>query len=317
MTRTPILIILIIAVAGIFDLLLSPPDGGPSRDGSQIRRPDPQSFERRSSRNDQGRWTAPDRSSGRGSLAAPSVRDPGFTVAVAAAKGNSIGTAFSLDRRGVWMTARHVVDGCSRVLIVTKPGRGVRVNRTYISQDADLAILETRGGASSVTFTQNSLQIGQTGYHFGYPNGKPAAVKSTLIGRRRMRSSGRYSVVEPVVAWTEQVRVPDTYGGLGGISGGPAFDSNGNIIGVTVAGTKRRGRIYTTALTSIAQALNEAGVSVDRGSGQGGRITNRNFSEVGADMRRKLTVAMVYCAAPGGPRRGRGITPRRPGLPPA
>lgn len=260
---------------------------------------------------------APDRSSRRSSLAAPSVRDPGFTVAVPVAKGNSIGTAFSLDQRGVWMTARHVVDGCARVLIVTKPGRGVRVNRTYISRHADLAILETRGGAPSVTFTQSSLQIGQTGYHFGYPNGKPAAVKSTLIGRRRMRSSGRYSVVEPVVAWTEQVRVPDTYGGLGGISGGPAFDSNGNIIGVTVAGTKRRGRIYTTALTSVASALSEAGVSVDRGSGKDGRINNRNFSEVGADMRRKLTVALVYCAAPGRQRRGGGINPRRPGLPPA
>jgi len=324
MTRIPIVIILIIAVAGVFDLVLSPEGDGPARDGSQVRRPDPQRFERRSQQQRQDQWKAPDRSAGRGSLAAPSARDPAFNVAVPETKGNSIGTAFSLDRRGIWMTARHVVDGCSRVLIVTKPGRGVRVSRIFISRRADLAVLQTRGGSPSVRFTQSGLKIGQTGYHFGYPKGKPSAVKSTLIGRRRMRSSGRYSVVEPVVAWAEQVRVPDTFGGLGGISGGPAFDSNGNIIGVTVAGTKRRGRVYTTALTSIAAALNKAGVSVERGAGRRGEINNRNFAEIGAEMRQKLTVALVYCAAPGGQRsgqqqgqrRGRGINPRRPGPPP-
>ena len=129
-------------------------------------------------------------------------------------------------------------------------------------------MLQTSGGAPAVPFTRQTLRRGQTGYHFGYPKGEAAAIQSTLIGRRRMRSVGRYNVVEPVVAWADRVRVPDSYGGLGGISGGPAMDGRGEIIGVTVAGSKRRGRIFTTALSSIAAALERAGAPAERGGGQ-------------------------------------------------
>lgn len=315
MTRIPIVIILIIAVAGVFDRLLAPDEGRTARDGSQVRRPNPDRFRDDSGRARDRKWTAP-RRSGRNGLRAPSARDPAINVEVPFEKRNSIGTAFSLDRRGIWMTARHVVDGCARVLIVTKPRQGMRVGQIYIDRRSDIAILKTRGGAPSVRFTEEGLKIGQTGYHFGFPKGKPSAVKSTLIGRRRMRSVGRYSVVEPVVAWAEQVRIPDTYGGLGGISGGPAFDAKGNIIGTTVAGTKRRGRVYTTALSSIAAALNRAGVSVERGSGNRNAISDRNFASVGARMRQRLTVALVYCVAPTGRRGGRPVNPRRrpPGM---
>lgn len=301
MRSLPFVAILIIALAGIFDLASAPEDARHARDDGRTRRPDPGQFVRRDDRADdrEGReaWKPPAESGGRGGLDAPSAQDPAFSVAIPSDKSNSIGTAFSLDRRGVWMTARHVVDGCARVLIVTAPRRGVRVNRTYIHPRADLAILQTRSGAPAVSFTQQKLRRGQTGYHFGFPKGVPAAVQSVLIGRRRMRSVGRYRVIEPVVAWADRVRVPDSQGGLGGISGGPAMDARGTIIGVTVAGSKRRGRIYTTALTSIAAALDRADVPAERGGGRRNAITGGNFADVGASLRKRLTVALVYCAA--------------------
>ena len=40
--------------------------------------------------------------------------DPAFTVDVGE-KSNSSGTAFSIRGEGVWLTARHVVDGCDRI----------------------------------------------------------------------------------------------------------------------------------------------------------------------------------------------------------
>ena len=297
MRSLPFVVILIIALAGIFDLTSAPEEARHARDEGRTRRPDPGQFVRRDDRAGREAWKPPQDARGRDSLEAPSAADPGFSVAIPSDKSNSIGTAFSLDRRGVWMTARHVVDGCARVLIVTAPRRGVRVNRTYIHPRADLAVLQTRGGAPAVRFTQQTLRRGQTGYHFGFPKGEPAAVKSVLIGRRRMRSVGRYNVIEPVVAWADRVRVPDSYGGLGGISGGPAMDGSGNIIGVTVAGSKRRGRIYTTALTSIAAAIERADVPAERGGGRRGTINGRNFADFGASLRKRLTVALVYCAA--------------------
>ena len=297
MRSLPFVVLLIVALAGVFDLASDPEDARHAREESRMRRPDPGQFERRDDADRREAWKPPEQSGDGGSLEAPSAGDPAFSVAIPSEKGNSIGTAFSLDRRGVWMTARHVVDGCTRVLIVTGPRRGIRVRQTYIHRRADLAVLQTRGGAPAVQFTQRKLRRGQTGYHFGYPKGEPAAVQSVLIGRRRMRSVGRYNVIEPVVAWADRVRVPDSYGGLGGISGGPAMDGSGDIIGVTVAGSKRRGRIYTTALTSIAAAIDRADVPVRRGGGRRGTIDGRNFPEVGASLRKRLTVALVYCAA--------------------
>lgn len=297
MRSLPFLVLLIVALAGIFDLTTAPEDARHARDENRMRRPDPGQFVRRGDADRREAWKPPVDSGDRGGLQAPSASDPAFSVAIPTDKSNSIGTAFSLDRRGIWMTARHVVDGCARVLIVTAPRRGVRVRRTYIHPKADLAVLQTRGGAPAVQFTRQTLQRGQTGYHFGYPRGEPAAIQSTLIGRRRMRSVGRYNVTEPVVAWADRVRVPDSYGGLGGISGGPAMDGRGEIIGVTVAGSKRRGRIFTTALTSISAALERSGAAAERGGGRRGAIDSRNFAEVGADLRKRLTVALVYCAA--------------------
>ena len=298
MRSLPFLVLLIVALAGIFDLTAAPEDARHAREDNRLRRPDPGQFVRRDDDARREAWKPPqDAGSRGGDLRAPSARDPAFSVAIPSAKGNSIGTAFSLDRRGVWMTARHVVDGCARVLIVTGPKRGVRVRQTYIHPRADLAVLQTRGGAPAVQFTQQTLRRGQAGYHFGYPKGRPAAIQSVLIGRRRMRSVGRYNVVEPVVAWADRVRVPDSYGGLGGISGGPAMDGSGTIIGVTVAGSKRRGRIFTTALASIAAALERSGAPAERSGGRRGAIDGRNFADVGADLRKRLTVALVYCAA--------------------
>jgi serine protease Do len=63
--------------------------------------------------------------------------------------------------------------------------------------------------------------------------------------------AGATIVEEPVLAWAEQGRTSGLRGSLAGISGGPAFSANGQVIGVTIAESARRGRIYTAAPTSI------------------------------------------------------------------
>ncbi len=234
-------------------------------------------------------------------------------VKIGQEKRSSSGTAFSIDPSGVWMTARHVVDKCPKVYILTAPRQGMLVQRVYIHPRADIAFLRTRKGAPAVKFSSASLRFGQSGYHFGYPKGRPGDVSSRLIGRRVMRSVGRYRVSEPVIAWADRVRVPDTWGGLGGISGGPAFNSNGRIIGTTVAGSKRRGRIYTTAPLSIVKAFKRAKIALKRGVGRTREpIADDRFTNVARAMRRRLTVAKVICLVRRGARRTRppGYRPR-------
>ena len=245
------------------------------------------------------------RSGGR-ALRPASPRDPSININIKPRTGSTSGTAFSIDRRGLWMTARHVVDGCPKIYVLTGPRKGLLVRRVYVHPTADIAMINTSRGTPALGFAQASLRLGMTGFHFGFPKGRPGDVRSALIGRRVMRVRGRYRTAEPVVAWAERVRVPNTSGGLGGISGGPALNGSGSVIGVTVAGTVRRGRVYTTAPASIRRAIRRAHTRLpSRGTGGAARVPANSFPSYGSNLRHRLTVAKVICMVPRNRRRPR------------
>src|SRR5215510_2753139 len=50
---------------------------------------------------------------------------------------DGIGTAFAINRSGMWLTARHVVDGCSRVGLSVGDGRMVHVDEVRTSHSSD------------------------------------------------------------------------------------------------------------------------------------------------------------------------------------
>ncbi|MFO0986564.1 MAG: serine protease [Alphaproteobacteria bacterium] len=229
-------------------------------------------------------------------LPPPSTGDPAVDIAVPAEARSSTGTAFSLDGRGVWMTARHVADGCSRIFVLTGPRVGHLVRGVYIHRTADVAILRTDRGAPHIAFSREEPRISQTAYHYGYPKGEPGAVISTLIGRATMRARGRYNTNEPVLVWAEKERVPEGDEHLGGISGGPVFDTTGHVIGTTVAGSTRRGRVFTSDMSSIRSALQRASVTpAEESSATMPRPNARNWVEIGSQLRGRLTVAKVVC----------------------
>jgi serine protease Do len=58
-----------------------------------------------------------------------------------------------------------------------------------------------------------------------------------------------------VLVWAEVGRTDTLRGTLAGLSGAPALDSAGRVIGVTVAEAPRRGRIYTTAPETLKTVL--------------------------------------------------------------
>jgi hypothetical protein len=85
-------------------------------------------------------------------------------------------------------------------------------------------------------------------------------------------------------------------GSLAGLSGGPALDAGGRILGVTIAESPRRGRIYTTAPDSLNPLLDRAGVEPPPGPGER-EITPSNYGRVADDLREDLRIAMVVCLA--------------------
>ena len=206
------------------------------------------------------------------------------------ARGAGAGTAFSVDSRGVWLTARHVVEGCSRVVVVTGPGRGVAA-RARLDPASESALLFTAGGAPALPIAPVAeLRRGAIAYHPGFPKGRPGEVASRLLRRETLILPRRS---EPVLAWAEVGHSPFLWGSLAGLSGAPALDSAGEVIAVTVAQAPRRRRLYTTTPSAMAAFLDAAG---RRPLAQGGASNSAEDYHVSADrLRSRLSIAQVIC----------------------
>ncbi len=232
-------------------------------------------------------------------LPAPSPLDDRSLVEAQRAGPWSSGTGFAIGDGGVWLTARHVALGCERLGVVNGQDQElVAATLVYVSKRADVAILKTRGGPEPLALDLNEadLQLGATGFHIGFPQGQPGEVVSRLIGRELMITEGAWRGRENTLAWAEVSRSKGLRGTLGGLSGGPAFDARGNVIGITIAESLRRGRVITTSSDSVIQALKEARLS-PKGEAIAPLQTN-DITRIANRVRRDLKVIQVVCLPP-------------------
>ena len=196
-------------------------------------------------------------------LAGPSPFDDRSLVEAENAVNWSSGTGFAIAADGVWLTAKHVTRGCDRLGILNEDGRvAVQARPVYASELADVAIFRTEGGPPplALDLDESDIKIGTPAFHVGYPQGKPGEVTSRLIGRELMLTEGAWQGKEDTLAWAETGRSGNLMGTLGGLSGGPAFDRKGHVIGITIAENPRRGRIVTTSAASRTASLSTAGI---------------------------------------------------------
>lgn len=204
------------------------------------------------------------------------------------------GTAFSVSDAGVWLTARHVVGACRRAAVMVAPGRGVSA-KVFADRTSDVAVLTTQGGAPPLPLgADRSLRRGLRGFHPGFPQGGPGEATSRLLGQANLRSSARGARSQPVLAWAEVGRTDGLKGSLDGLSGAPVLDRAGRVVGVTIAESPRRGRIYSAPLAAIRAALTTAG-QVPAGFARGQTINIDNYGRAADALRRDLRVAQVVC----------------------
>jgi S1-C subfamily serine protease len=222
--------------------------------------------------------------------------DPEVVVDVPDLASPGVGTAFSIGDGGVWMTARHVVDGCRTAAIVVGQGRGVAAT-VQIDPRSEAALLITDGGAPALPLALSErLRRGDRAFHLGFPQGRPGEATSRLLGRETLVVHGRGARSEPVLVWAESGRTDGLKGSLGGLSGSPALDRSGRVIGVTIAESPRRGRIYTTAPETVRAAIDSSGRRTNV-QATGEPITVDNYGRVADSLRRDLRIAQVVCVA--------------------
>ena len=232
---------------------------------------------------------------GDGLLAPSSPFDPSVTVDVPTRAGPSTGTAFSVASSGVWITARHVVDGCKQAAVVVGDGLGVAA-ATHIDPAGEAALLRTEGGAPALPLDlETLLHEGELAYHPGFPQGRPGEAASRLLGRENLVVRGRGARTEPVLVWAETGRTDGLKGTLGGLSGAPALDAEGRVIGVTIAESPRRGRIYTTTPETVLHLITESRTALPATPASAGVITPDTYGKVAETLRHDLRVAQVVC----------------------
>jgi len=171
------------------------------------------------------------------------------------------GTSFPIGN-GLWLTAQHVANkGCGQVILIID-GKNVPARIKLLGRGVDLAVLEapTRSSLPLPITNAAVIEEGQSAFAFGFPDGKLGASQATLLGLAHEKFAGVLSGTTPVLAWAEVERYPDALGSLEGISGGPVLDQNGDVIGIIVATSVRRGRDYTVTPQILGEIVRQLGL---------------------------------------------------------
>lgn len=228
-------------------------------------------------------------------LTAASPIDPSLIVKLRRRRGDASGTAFSVADSGVWLTARHVVDHCARAAIMVNQTQGVAAT-VRLAPRGEAAVLITADGAPALPLATGPLRRGELSYEAGYPRGRPGEVAGRLLGRGTLYLRGRGQRNVAVLIWAEVGRTEGLRGALRGMSGAPALDGQGRVVGVAVAEAPRRGRLYTTTPEAISAALAAAKAHRARHAA-GLTLTPDNYGLAADNLRRALRIAPVVCVA--------------------
>lgn len=238
------------------------------------------------------------------SSAQPPLRGQDFVLTVNSdgpRSSDGLGTAFALDATGVWLTAAHVVDDCKAVYVLRdRDWRAATAVRIHPS--ADVALIRAVNTGPTITLaTAGAPRLGTDAFHVGYPQSRPAQVHTRYIGRARIERPERGMPPEPGHVWVEVSRAPDFEGSLGGLSGGPAFDSAGRVVGVTILESSRRGRVTTAPVERIRDLLVRGGIDSKPSAGVA-TFSPTSFEATGDSLRATGTVTHIFCSWKGNTR---------------
>ena len=209
---------------------------------------------------------------------------------------SSVGSAFSISKQGLWLTARHVVSGCDKAFVQIGNKRALKIDNINFHPNADIALLTTLGAPVPLNLLKSTNQLDHA-FGIGFPTGQPGAIHARYIGEMTMHHRGRNGFRERVHVWTEQSRIPNNSGSLGGLSGGAVMDNLGNIIGIVQAESRRRGRIMTAKPETINNLfeLISAVAPPSKSNDVEFSLSSDSYPKIARKLISSLRVAKVHC----------------------
>ncbi|GER00486.1 hypothetical protein JCM17845_11090 [Iodidimonas gelatinilytica] len=178
----------------------------------------------------------------------------------------TFGTAFSIDERGYFLTARHVVDQCDTPNLNLADGTGFEATILLQSPDQDIALLYAPALQLPPLLARpdhpaRGDSVTAIGYpEQGLPRIRPGSIDGVLQDISFDNGAARF------LAFKAPVR--------GGNSGGPLFDNQGALVGMVIAkansvaifqasGSRVRNMAFAIANESLDRFLKESGLHLD------------------------------------------------------
>jgi hypothetical protein len=194
------------------------------------------------------------------------------------------GTAFSMNDRGVWLTAESVVKRCAKPAVVVTDGWAAPAKLR--ATQGDVAVLTTAAGAPSLPLaTAERPRSGDNGFLAGFSGGGPGEIAALYLGP----DAGRERL-----AWAEIGRTDGLKDPLPGLAGAPVLNAAGEVTGMALADAPRRGRLDATTRQALTEAL--AAAKLTRSTAEPGQpVTLDNYGLAADSLRRDLSVVEVVC----------------------
>lgn len=137
------------------------------------------------------------------------------------------GTGFAISSSGLLITAYHVIVNNDSVYVQNIAGRSYKVKVVYTDPKSDIAVLKITDtafkglGAIPYTFKRSESDLAENVFTFGYPQEQAVYGDGRITSQNGLNGDSiDYEVSVPVNP---------------GNSGGPLFDSKGNVIGMVKA----------------------------------------------------------------------------------
>jgi len=195
---------------------------------------------------------------------------------------------------GIWLTARHVAEGCAvqRIGGLQRP----RIARVWRDADADLMAFATASAPAAIAVSGRPPRKGEAAVAVGYPAGKAGVARIRLLGAAYIRLQGGTVSEQPFRYYLWEIgslpeHVPDA-GKLGGISGGVALNAAGEAVGLVFSSVPRRGMMGTVAWGDVARIHRAAGAG---GEAVAGRSPDESAEAFGLALMQRGVVARVIC----------------------
>lgn len=142
-------------------------------------------------------------------------------------KYNYTGTGFAITSDGLIATNYHVIQGNDSVYVQNAEGKSFKAEVLYSEPQNDIAILKVidnnfeKLSAIPYTFKKSESNLAESISTYGFPDGYPNYKNGSLSAKTGLNGDSVHY----------QISIPINFGN----SGGPLWDSKGNIIGLTNA----------------------------------------------------------------------------------